>query len=109
MTDAAIDIPDNTLSQQVGASNIYIQNLLPVTISTKSSFDEKMKNIFEVLKTQSDITDNHRQIIERLIEACKCTTYTHTGFRSWLNRTVIKTSHTPDQTTVNTFGYQTIT
>ena len=48
---------------------------------TKSSFDEKMKNIFEVLKTQSDITDNHRQIIERLSEACKCTTYTHTGFR----------------------------
>jgi hypothetical protein len=92
MTDA-VNIPDNTLSQQVGATNIYIENLLPLTINAKASFDEKMKHIIELLKTQLE-TDNHRRIIDSVIEACGCTTYTHTGFRSWLNRTVIKTTHT---------------
>jgi hypothetical protein len=89
-----IDIPGDTLLQQVGGSNIYIDKFMPLSLSAKSCVNEKMRAILEVLKTQSSISDNHKIVLEHMIDACKCKTYKHVAFRSWLNRTVIKTSHT---------------
>ena len=89
-----IDVTAGALSQQFGALNINVEKLLPISLGIRSSSDEKLRNIFEILRTETNIPDNHRIIIEHLIDACKCKTYTSTRFSSLIRRRVIKTSHT---------------
>lgn len=88
-----IDVTGGALSQQFGALNINIEKLISLTLGLKTSSDEKMRNIFEMLKNQPNIPNNHYRIIVQLIDACKCKTYTSTRFSSLFSRQVVKTSH----------------
>ena len=60
---------------------------------TKSSTEDKIKIILEELRAIPDITENHRRIIERCLDACECNRYTHARFLGF-NRTAIIDSHT---------------
>lgn len=94
MTDTEIDTPDGTLSQQFGLNNIRIENLLPLHIGLKNSTEKKIVEILEILRTQLNISDNHRDILIHLIDSCKCKQYTSRRISSRYERLVIKTSHT---------------
>jgi hypothetical protein len=92
MTDVNIDTPDITLSQQLGAINTSINNQLLLSLNLKSSSDDKMKSIFEVL-SRPTLTENHKDVLMSLIDACKHKKYTYTRIGSF-SRKVVKTSLT---------------
>lgn len=92
MTGIEIDTPDTSLSQQFGAINIGIKNRLSLLLNLRSSADGKLKGIFEIL-SQPTLTDNHKEVLIKLIEACKHKKYTRTRIGTFI-RKVLKTSLT---------------
>jgi hypothetical protein len=89
-----INTPGGTISQQLGATNVYIDKFLPLNINLKSALDPKLSEIFEMLKTRENISRNHRDILKDAIDLCRCSEYKHSRILWGLtDREVRKTTH----------------
>lgn len=73
---------------------INIENLVSLNNGIHSATKEKMNQIFITLSScPNDIPKNKKEIVEKLIDACKCKEYTTTRILGIIERKVEKTTH----------------
>lgn len=91
-----ITTPGGVISQQFGMANIHIEKLISLNIGLKDSTQSKLVEILHLLKQNTDVSSNHKDVLIQVIEACKCKEYSYTRFSPLYERKVTKNSHTKD-------------
>ena len=89
-----IDTPGGTISQQLGATNVFIDKFFTLNIDLKSALDPKLSEIFKILEKEKNVGRNHIDVLKYAIDLCKCTEHKHSR-HLWglIDREVRKTTH----------------
>ena len=87
--------PDVSIAPEILSNRMNLVNFethFNLTNGIYSANKDKMDKIFTTL-SQKNISDNKKEILKELIDACKCKEYTYTRILGIFERKVKKTTH----------------
>jgi hypothetical protein len=90
---AEVTTPGGTLSQQIGGMNAYIDKFLPLSIDLARVAEPKLTEILRGLAIKENISKNYVEILRNIIDACRCSKYTHRRILGLYETEIIQTTH----------------